>query len=68
MVAYVSIAVILSNLFTKMKDTDLMKYGLKWYGCKMKLIPLSYLVEILPNLTKKEQPLINYINERLKKI
>jgi len=51
-----------------MKETDLMTYGLKWYGCKMKLIPLAYLVEILPTLTKKEQTLIDYINERLKKI
>ena len=51
-----------------MKDTDQMTYGLRWYGCQMKLIPLAYLVEILPDLTKKEQPLIDYINERLKKI
>lgn len=51
-----------------MKDTDQMTYGLQWYGCKMKLIPLGYLVEILPNLTEKEHPLlIEYIKKRLKK-
>lgn len=56
------------NIISEMKETDQMTYGLQWYGSQMKMIPTGYLEEILPTLTEKQQPLIDYIKKRLKKL
>lgn len=52
-----------------MKETDRMKYGYRFYGLQMKMIPTTYLQEVLSIIPKtpKNQPLIEYIQKRLKK-
>ena len=52
-----------------MKETDKMQYGYRYYGFQMKTIPTGYLEEVLPTIPKnvQNQPLIEYIQKRLKK-